>query len=331
MKQLLETPAQAAALLAKQNHFLIILHRIPDCDAIGSGYALQLALQSFGKQAMLFCKNDIAPIYREIFQGIHVYHPGDALPFEPRYLVALDTAAPSMFGKGLEAYSALTDLCIDHHATNSCYAKNILLYDHVAANCEILFEVIKALGAAVTPQIATALYCGIATDTGCFKYPNVTPNTLETAAKLLRLGADAKKINYLLFETKSEARIRLEPYVYSHLEYYFDKKCGLTVIPKDLIEECHADDNDLNGLVNLTKASRGVMVAVLLRQLEDAVFKISVRTTEESGIDAGMVCAMLGGGGHSRAAGCTVTADLITAKQMILNAISLQSVIGGVQ
>ncbi len=331
MHKLLETPAQAAALLAKQNHFLIIMHRMPDCDAIGSGYALQLVLQSLGKQAVLFCKDDIAPLYREIFPEIKIYNPGDKLPYEPRFLVAVDTAAPDVFGRGLEAYSAMTDLCIDHHSTNSCYAKNILLYDNAAANCEIIFDVIMALGGCITPQIATALYCGIATDTGCFKFPNVTPHTFETAAKLLRLGADSTNIHYLLFESKSEAKLGLESYIYSHLEHYFDKKCGLFVIPKTLIDENEADEADINGLVNIGKALRGVLIAVMLRELEENVYKVSMRTTDQSGIDAGFVCAMLGGGGHKRAAGCTIYADAETAKQMVINAISLQSVIGGTQ
>ncbi len=329
MRQLLETPAQAASLLAKQDRILIIIHRLPDCDTIGSGAALCEALHALGKKAAIFCKDAIPSLYAKIFSDIKVYHPGQGLPFEPRYLVSVDIAAPNLFGSGLEAYASMTNLCIDHHNTNTCYADNLLLIAHAAANCEIIFEVINALNAPITPRIATFLYCGTATDTGCFRYPNVTPHTFETAAKLLRLGADAATIHYLLFETKSAARIRLEQYVLSHMEFYFERRCGLFVLPASVIRESQAEESDLDALTNLAKIHRGVMVAVMIRELQENVYKISVRTTLESGIDAGVVCAMLGGGGHARAAGCTTKADPDTAKEMIIKAISLQGVIAG--
>ncbi len=329
MKHLLETPSQAAALLQSQDRILIIMHRLPDCDTIGSGAALCKALQSLGKQAALFCKDEISSLYREIFTDITVYHPGTGLPFEPKYLVAVDLASPDLFGSGLEAYSSMTNLCIDHHSTNSCYAENILLMAHAAANCETIFEVILHLHAAITPEIATYLYCGIATDTGCFRYPNVIPHTLETAAKLLRLGADATKVNYLLFETKSEAKLKLEQYVISHFEMYFDKQCCLFVLPKQIIDSLDAGESDLNNLAAMGKIQRGVKVAVMLRELQENTYKVSIRTTGDSGVDAGVVCAMLSGGGHARSAGCTIRADAQTAKEMIIKAISLQVAITG--
>lgn len=329
MNQLLETPAQAAALLQKQDRIMIILHRLPDCDTIGSGAALCAALRSLGKEAILFCKDEIPPLYREIFPDITVYHPGTGLPFEPQYLVSVDIASPNLFGKGMEAYSSLTDLCIDHHSTNTCYAKKLLLGAHFAANCEIIFEVIVSLGAAITPEIATYLYCGIATDTGCFKFPNVIPHTFETAARLLRLGANAAKISYYLFETKSEERIKLEQYALSHLELYFEGRCGLFVLPKAVIEQTGASEGDLDGLSNIAKIRRGIQAAVMLQEMRENVYKISFRTTQQSGIDAGVVCAMLGGGGHEHAAGCSVKADAQTAKEMILKAISIQGCIAG--
>lgn len=333
MYQLLENPAKAAALLQKQDRFMIILHRLPDCDTIGSGAALMKALEACGKRAFLFCKDEIPPLYTEIYSDISVYHPGEQLPFEPQFLVAVDIASPGLFGHGLEAYSSLTGLCIDHHATNTCYAKNILMASHYAANCEIIFEVLLSLGVSITPQIATYLYCGIATDTGCFRHSNVTPHTFETAAKLLRLGADAAKISYLLFETKSEQKLKLEQYVFEHLELHFEKQCSLFILPRQVIEDLNSTESDLDNLASLGKTQRGIQVAVMLREMEQNVYKISVRTTEDSGIDAGIVCAMIGGGGHARAAGCTVTATASTAKEMILKALSLQVAIsrGGFQ
>jgi phosphoesterase RecJ-like protein len=180
------------------------------------------------------------------------------------------------------------------------------------------------MGVAITPTIATYLYCGIAADTGCFRYPNVIPHTFETAAKLLRLGANATKVNHLLFETKSEARISLEQYVFSKLEFLFAQKCALFILPKAVIEALGAEENDLIGLSNLAKVYRNVQVAVMLRELREQVYKISVRTTKESHLDAGAICARLGGGGHLNSAGCTVKADEATAKEQICHAVAAE-------
>ncbi len=313
------TPKQAAAFLKKTDFTAIVMHRLPDCDTIGAAAALQLALSAQGTVCHLLCKDEIPALYREIFGEIQVYPPGESIPFH-RQIVSVDIASPALFGKGMEDCAKLTSLSIDHHASHTPFAQNTLVLPNAAATCEILFDILCEMGVRITPQIATCLYCGIATDTGCFRHSNVTAHTLEVTAKLLRLGADAAKVNYLLFDTKSKEKLALEQYIFSHLETHFKDRCGLFVLPEAFIRKTGAKEADLNDLVNLAKVQRGIMIAIMLRETDRNVYKVSVRTTAQSGISAAEICQTLGGGGHARAAGCTIKADRRTAKRMILNA-----------
>ncbi len=312
----------AAALLNAADNIQIVMHRLPDCDTIGSGAALLSALKGMGKHVLLFCKDEIPALYTAIFEDLTVYHPGQALPFLPTYTVSVDIASPALFGKGMEETAQHTDLCIDHHALHTPFARHSLIIPKAAAACEIMFDLLCAMGARITPQIATCLYCGIATDTGCFRHSNVTPHTFETAGKLLQLGADAAKVNYLLFDTKSAEKLALEQYIFSHLQMHFDNRCSLFILPASVINAIGAKEEDLNDLSNLGKVRRGVDISVMLRQTAENCYKVSVRTTQQSGLDAAKICALYQGGGHARAAGCTLQTTAQNAVQRMLQAVA---------
>ena len=159
---------KCAGLLKKESDFAILCHAHPDGDTLGSGFALLRALQKLGKRAKLLCDDEIPSKYEYLYSDI------ESRDFEEKYIIAVDVATENLLGGLQEKYAGRVDLCIDHHGTNTDYAKNLLLNADAAANCEIILKVIKALGVVIDKKMAECLYTGLTTDTGCFRYSSTT-------------------------------------------------------------------------------------------------------------------------------------------------------------
>lgn len=180
--------------------------------------------------------------------------------FNPAFVVAVDVASIQLFGENnnVPQYAAHTNLCIDHHASNSGYAYETLLDPGAAAACEFLLDVIVDMGVTITPQIANCLYTGIATDTGCFKFASTTPRTHMAAARLMEAGADVEKLNARLFESRSHARITAERMAMESLEYYFNDLCAVICLTWDQIESSGVAGAELEDLTSLPRSIEGV-------------------------------------------------------------------------
>lgn len=304
---------QTAVLrLRGADDILILCHKNPDGDTIGCAGALYLALKALGKNAAILCSDPIPKMYDYMelrwFDG----------SFNPAFVVAVDVASIQLFGENnnVPQYAAHTNLCIDHHASNSGYAYETLLDPGAAAACEFLLDVIVDMGVTITPQIANCLYTGIATDTGCFKFASTTPRTHMAAARVMEAGADVEKLNARLFESRSHARITAERMAMESLEYYFDDLCAVICLTWDQIESSGVAGAELEDLTSLPRSIEGVEVGLTYRQQQDGSFRISVRTS--GSIDACNIARRLGGGGHTRAAGCEISGNLDNAKHAVL-------------
>lgn len=300
----------AIGKLLKANNILIISHKNPDGDTIGSAGALFWALRAVGKTTAVFCSDAIPSRYNymqlEEFSG----------QFSPEYIVSVDIAGQQLFGENSSQYANKVNLSIDHHGSNTGFAEYMLLDASAAATCEIIYELIVAMGVAIDPRIANCLYTGLSTDTGCFQFTNTTARTHRIAARIIDLGADIGMLNELLFENKSKQRIALEQVALASLEYHFNGKCALVVITRDQIDEIGVADADIDGITSLPRSIEGIEVGVTMRQQPSGSYKISVRT--KVGLNACDVCTGLGGGGHTQAAGCEIIGGLEYAKEAIL-------------
>ena len=188
-----------------------------------------------------------------------------------------------------------------------------------AAACEIIYEVICRLGIEPDQVIAQAVYTGITTDTGCFRYSNTTARTHEIAAKVIRTGIDAGDINRRMFETKTRARLEMERSVLDSIAFYFDARCAVMCISRAMIEASGADEGDLDGLSAIPRQIEGVLVGVTMRERKIGGYKVSLRTQPQ--VNAAKICAEFGGGGHAAAAGCTLEEDFEPARERLLAAI----------
>lgn len=297
---------QKAALRLKALDMVgILTHRNPDGDCLGSGYGLCLLLRALGKRACVLCSDRMGDKFTPWFAGLE-----DSFAIEN--YVSVDVATPELLGD----YRDLADegrvtLSIDHHPTNSGYAAETWVEPSSAATAELVYLLAEELGVAIDKTMATALYIGILTDTGCFQFSNTTARTHRVAADLMEKGAPAEELNRAFFGIKSRGRIQVEAAALSTLRYAAEDRVAIMTITEEMKTASGVSDDELDGLAALPRQIEGVEIGVTLREKGEDLWRVSVRTNTTA--DASAVCAVFGGGGHVRAGGCTVMGDAETA------------------
>lgn len=303
----------AAKTLLSKDKILILTHRSPDGDTIGSGYALAMALRKLGKSVKVDCTDPFPEKYSYFTDKL------EKLEFDEEFVVSVDIADTKLLGEKLSDYADKIDLCIDHHGSNTKYAKEYYVEASAAAAAQVIAKLIRLMNVEFDKDIANAIYTGITTDTGCFRYTNVTAETHRIAADMIDCGAESGMINRLMFETKSRSRLEIERRVMDSIQFYLDGRCAIAYATIDMMKESGAVDSDMEGVSSLPRQIEGVMAGITLREKNNGKFKVSVRTTDE--LDASAICANFGGGGHKAAAGCMITGTLNEAIEQIIEVV----------
>ncbi|MBQ3928704.1 MAG: DHH family phosphoesterase [Clostridia bacterium] len=305
------TRNEIAARLLENDRIFVLMHKSPDGDAIGCAYGLCIALQRLGKCAMPVCSDDIPPKYEYITSKLSVQS------FEPSYIVSVDLAATQLLGDKLEQYADKIDLCIDHHGSNTGYAKEGYVDAASGACTQIIAPVIELMGIKIDKDIANAIFTGITTDTGCFKYSNASAVSYRMAADMIDKGADSTYINRLMFDTKSRQRLDIERMALESMEFFADDKIAVVAITNEMMERSGAEDGDTDGIAGIPRQIEGVQIGLTLKEKENGGFKVSARSTGD--VNVSDICAVFGGGGHRAAAGCFIHGSLEEVKQKIVN------------
>lgn len=291
---------EAYKKLSAMDDILLLTHRLPDGDAVGSIFALYLVLKGMGKRVK--CVTDKIP------SSLKIAALDDCCEdFEEKYVVTVDVGDRKLLGDELnEKYGDKVDLCIDHHGTNVEYAKYTLLDPAASAACEVIFDMLTAAGAVITADIAKELYIGIATDTGCFRYGNTTAKTMRTAAALMETGIDTTYFNTEIFETKSREYAAFERLALNSLNTFFDGRIAVMVITRDMYELSGLDEADDKAVNALPRQIEGVLAGITVKEKKDGSgWRVSVRSKDP--VSAADICVQLDGGGHRLAAGCELT------------------------
>lgn len=307
------TIEECAKTLLEKDNIIILMHKSPDGDAVGCGYALSTALRKLGKKAVPICSDPIPKKYGYITDVFE--NQGE---FEPEYIVTVDLADTNLFGDKLIKYRECADMCIDHHGSNTGYAKEGVVDPSAGACTQIVKKVIDAMGVEIDRQIANAVFTGIVTDTGCFKYSNASVESYLIAAEMIEHGAENVMINRIMFDTKSRQRVELERLALESLKFYEEGKIAAVFITKGMFEETGALDSDTEGISGMPRQIEGVQAGITIKEKDSGVYKISVRTSD--GIDACEICKKFGGGGHKAAAGCTIEGTLEFTEKSIVEA-----------
>lgn len=295
--------------LKSNDNFYILTHQYPDGDTLGSAFALCEALQKIGKKAKVLCPDIISNKYQYLMAGIKQED------FESACIVSVDVADKKLLGSLQQTYGDNVDICIDHHGSNTRFAKYIYVDGQRAATAEIIYEIIKLMGVTVTKSIADCIYTGISTDTGCFRYTNATPDSYRIAADMMECGCNAAAINRVMFETKSRAKLDIERQVLDSIEYFSDNKCAIIYVTLDMIRKSGVKEDELDGIASIPRKIEGVLIGITMREKTDNTFKISVRTNDN--IDAAAFCGEFGGGGHVAAAGCSISGNIPEIKSKL--------------
>jgi len=310
------TIEETAAWLKERDNFLILTHRRPDGDTLGSGGALAQGLQEQGKIAYVLSNPETTPRYNQCIEPYLA--PED---FVPDYVVTVDTATADLLPTNAAEYLSRISLCIDHHPSNTFYAENTCLYPERAACGEVVFDILMSMTNSISTETATRLYIALTTDTGCFSFSNTTANTLYVASMLIKAGAPNKELNKTLFRTKTRSRIKIEGMLLSGIEFSFDDKVAIACITKDMLNESGADEDDLDDIAAIPCSIEGVSVGIIIRELSTKnICKLSVRTNAP--YNARQICEHFDGGGHDLAAGCIIDRAIPEIKKLLHDVLS---------
>ena len=316
----MKTIQEAANWLQERDDFLIITHRRPDGDAVGCAIALCLGLRSVGKTAWIWENPQFTPRYAPRLAGLTT-----DMVSETATIISVDMATESLLPLNGDRFAGKILLSLDHHPSNTGYAAEALVQTECAGCGELIWDLLEALGVAITKEMAEAIYIAISTDSGCFRFSNTTARTLRTAAKTLEYGADTAPINRDLFVVKTKGRLQLEARLMANMEFYADGKVAIAMLPQEWVEELEVSEDDLDSISGFPRSIEGVDVGVMVRNSEPGRAKMSVRAA--LGYDASAVCGRLGGGGHRGAAGCSIPGTLADGKQAMLQALREEKVI----
>ena len=309
-------PGNLLDFLRKGKQFFIATHISPDGDALGSSIALSLALESLGKETIIYDKDPVPEFYKFLPGHKRFTQSISNLKFEISNLILLD--CNELERTGIEKIEFVSSAVIDHHETEKEFGDIKWIEPHAAATGLMLFYIIKELGVKITKDIAINLYAAIAIDTGTFRYSNTTPEVLRVAAELIEAGADPSYIAESLYETWSESRFRLLLKVLNTLD--INNSIAITLVTLDMFRETGASVEDTENFVGFPRLLKSVNISVLFREIENNYYKVSLRSKGKE-MNVAKIAAAFGGGGHRNAAGCKIRSDFKTAKEKLLKAI----------
>lgn len=301
----------AAGYLEALDNVLLLTHVRPDGDTIGSAAALCRALRDCGQTAYLLPNPEITATYAPY--AAPYWAPEG---WQAEHIVSVDIADASLLPENAQSYRDRIELAIDHHPSQTFFARNTCLEADSAACGEIVYAIIQHL-TALTADIALPLYVAVSTDCGGFQYGNTTARTHRIAAALMDV-VDVAAVNKTLFRTKSRVRLAMESRMVADMKLFDHQRVVVMEIPLSLRQEMQATDADIEELSALPALVEGTDCGVTLRELRPGTVKVSVRTGPR--VDACALCRILGGGGHHAASGATVEGTLDEARMAVLAA-----------
>ncbi|MFH1033581.1 MAG: bifunctional oligoribonuclease/PAP phosphatase NrnA [Pseudomonadota bacterium] len=307
--------ARLAEVLAQARRVLVLAHRDPDGDAIGSGLGLMHLLAAQGKQVLVHRAGSVPEEYA-FLPGLELARADLPAAGDIDLAVLLDCHEPERAGQMAEPWlKALPRVAvIDHHLGDTAFGDPRWVDPAKAATAQMVTLLAQEAGWPINRQAATCLFVGLQTDTGRFCYSNTTPQTLRVAADLVAAGADPWGITQQVYST-SEGRLRLFSRVLQSLKLLAGGRLALAVSTAGDLEELGCPPSDLDRIVEELRAIRGVEAAVLLKEIDAGSVKASLRSRGR--VDVGALALSLGGGGHHNAAGARLEGSLDQAAALI--------------
>lgn len=309
-----------ADVIANSQSFLIASHIDPDGDAIGCELATYSILRRLGKSVHVVSEEPIPDTFTFLRGSDLVLTPGDDGLEPAQTAIVVDAASLDRLGSVEETVRACpTIINIDHHGSNTYFGAHNLVEKHAGSCGEVLCRLIKFMGESFTVDEAEALYVAILSDTGCFRFPTTTGETLRIAGDLLDAGARAYHAASEIFWKRSPAGLKLLSSALATIEVTNGGSIATMEVTRRMYEETGGTPRDTEGFANYPRSIRDVVVGVLIREVDDCRFRVSLRSREGYAISE--VARSFGGGGHPTAAGFRVSGDRGDVKARIREAL----------
>lgn len=283
----------------------ILPHVNEDPDALGSCFALAETLRLLGKKATVYVSGKIEARLAFIGNDYVIYH--DGIEHEHDLCACVDCGDIDRIGERKALFDEINNsINVDHHYTNTNFADVNYVDGKASATAEILFEIFREMKFDLNVDIARHLYTAICSDTGCFKYSNVSPKTMRIAADLIEYDFDHADIARLLFDSDSLAAAKLKAEITNDIRPYADGKIELVVTDEKIGEKYGIDKEDIPNIVDIPRRIEGTEIAVCIKRTDDS-FRLNLRSNGKA--DVAKVAMKFDGGGHVKAAGATLHFD----------------------
>jgi phosphoesterase RecJ-like protein len=294
-----------------------ICHENPDADTLGAAIALAVVAERLGKTAEVVSGDPVPPFLEFLPRSADVRSVPQLEPDVAVVVDAGDLARTGSVARDCADWLArATIVNIDHHVSNPGYGAAQLIDTEAAATCEIVATLLPELGVPLDRELATLLMAGIVQDTHTFAHPNATPRTLRVAADLLAAGAQLSAINRAIYADKPLSTLRLWGLILGGAEERLGGRIVHASMTLAMLAETGEQPTASEGFVDLLGTTKRADINVLFKEVEPRRVRVSVRTTEKA--DAVAITSIFGGGGHKRAAGCTLEVPLAEARELVL-------------
>lgn len=316
---LLKSMDEAIDLINKSDKIFIASHVNPDGDNIGSSLSLAFALKKLNKEVFVLASDGIPDDFM-FLPGIELIEDYNDNMGSIELFITVDSSDIDRLGKNKGLIEAANKVInIDHHISNTDFGHVNIVDPKASATGELIFYFVKRLGIEIDKDIATNIYTAINTDTGKFSYDSVSSNTHRIAGELLDAGVDIKEVNINIYENSSIERTNLFIKALSGLKTYSNDKIAITKISQKLLQETNTTLDDTEGIVSFIRTIGPVEVSCILKEIDENEIKVSLRS--KAYVDVASICKVFNGGGHIRAAGCTINSDLDSAESLIVKEI----------
>ncbi|OEH85861.1 hypothetical protein BHU72_03525 [Desulfuribacillus stibiiarsenatis] len=311
------TYASFTDFIKGKDNFLIVSHFNPDGDTLGSALAIANILDGFSKQYTLVNRDVVQEKYLFLPKATEVLLPESLVDQTFQYVITVDCADYQRIGD--EVTKLLTPdveiLNIDHHPTNTNFGSSNIVEADAASTTFIIYNLCKKLEIPLNLDIALCLYTGLMTDTGSFQYSNTNSEVHSVAAELISYGINVYEVVENIFETSSVERMVVLKKSLNTLEIDSSGKIAWL----EIIQELSTKSEDIDGLVNYPRSIKGVEVAISFKQVHDGKVRVGLRSKKY--VDVSLIAMKFQGGGHKRAAGCTIDGTVGEVKEVIVQEI----------
>ena len=298
---------------------MISTHQNPEGDAIGSILALGLALKSLGKEVRILTQDPVPEVLAFLPGAQEIVHRA---PLDGRFdmAFALDCGDRARLGEEFNKVKGIGKIVnIDHHVSNGFFGDVNLVDPRASSAAEIIFDLVRILGAPFTREVAENIYTGLLTDTGSFHYSNTSPQTFAAARACVLAGVDPGEVSQKVYDTQPLPRLRLLPRVLDTLEFSEGGRVSSVIVTQQMLKEAGATVAMTEDFINFPRSVQGVEVALLFREVTPQKYRVSMRSC--GAVDVARIAGRFQGGGHPAASGCTVEGSLSEVQAKILEAV----------